>query len=69
LLGVDLDGTFGLVKEFLGLVVVIILSGIRPADDHDDIILGVLVEVFVSNGGFQLIPMLFDPIQEVKRGR
>lgn len=60
------DIPFHLVEEFLRLVVMIVLPGIRTSHHHHDVIPGLGIQVAVSHGRPEQIPVLFDPALEVK---
>jgi hypothetical protein len=62
----NLNSPLQLVKQFFGLIVMIVLSGIRAGDDHNDIVLGLGVEIFVSYRGFQKFSVFLDPAVKVK---
>ena len=57
-----------LVEELCARVVVIVLAGIRTADDHDDE-LGVLEHLLVPDRRLQQVSVLVDPALEIEGGQ
>ena len=65
-LDLDLDIALELVKKLFALVPVIILTRIRPADDHHDKIL-VVINTLIPNRRLEQVAMLVDPLFEIER--
>ena len=57
---------FELIEKFFALVPVIVLSRIRPADDHHDKIV-VIENTLVSHRRLEQMPVLVDPLFEIER--
>ena len=68
LLGFDRDVTLQLIKDFLGFVVVVVFAGIGSGYHHHDIVFALGTEVFVSNRRPKQMPVVGQPLGEVKRG-
>ena len=58
----DRDMTFKLVKQLFRFVVMVILAGIWPSDDHHNVVSTFNVQVFIAYGRLEQVPMVFDPL-------
>jgi hypothetical protein len=56
-----LDVALELIKQLLAFVPMIVLSRVRPADDHDNEVF-VVVNALIAYGRLQQMPMLLDPL-------
>ena len=65
-MGAHGDAAFELVKNLFGLIVVVVLAGIRACDDHHDVVLRIGSEVFIADGRLELVAVLFEPAVEVE---
>ena len=61
------DIAFKLIEEFFRLIVVVVLSGIGAAHDHDDVICAFGIEILVANRWLEQVSVLIYPLLEVKR--
>src|SRR5260221_6745063 len=66
LLGLQRYVSFKLVKQFFAILKVIILTRIRSANNHHDIVTITLVNLLVSNGWFQKMPVVINPFFQVE---
>ena len=60
------DIAFKLIEEFFRLIVVVVLSGIGAAHDHDDVICAFGIEILVANRWLEQVSVIFYPLLEVK---
>ena len=60
------DIAFELVKELLGFVVVVIFTRVRTTYDHHDVVACIVVQVFITDGGFENIPVVGYPLLEIE---
>lgn len=58
---------FQLVEQLFAFVIMIILSGVWPANDHDNKIAGFLIEIFISYRRLQQVAVIIYPLLEIKR--
>jgi hypothetical protein len=66
-LNADFNIALQLVKQFLCFVKMVVFSRIGASDNHHDVITGLVVQVFVSYGGFQQFAVFPDPLAKVER--
>jgi hypothetical protein len=66
-LDVYLNIPFQLIEQFLGLIVVIVFSGIGPGDDHNNVVPGLFIKISVAHRGFKGVSVFLEPFIEVKR--
>src|SRR5439155_4557606 len=60
--------TLDLIEEFLALVDVIVLSRIRPADDHHDEVT-IFPNHLISDRWLEQMPVFVDPVFEIERSQ